>query len=107
MLKMQSYRNVELIKKANIYFDGKVTSRSFINEFGDEQSLGIMQIGEYTFETVKAELMEIIDGEVEIKLEGENSWVKYLGGASFKVKENSKFDIKVHTICDYCCSYLD
>jgi len=107
MLKMQAYKNVELIKKANIYFDGKVTSRSFINEFGDEQSLGIMQVGEYTFATAKAELMEVIDGEVEVKLEGEDTWVKYLGGSSFKVTDNSNFDIKVHAICDYCCSYLD
>ena len=27
-------KNVELTKKANIYFDGKVTSRSFVDENG-------------------------------------------------------------------------
>jgi len=107
MLKVESYKNVELRKQANVYFDGKVTSRSFVNEFGDEQSLGIMQLGEYNFGTAKAELMEIIEGKVEVKLQGETSWNTYVGGTSFKVQANSSFDIKVHTICDYCCSYLN
>ena len=31
---MPVLKNVELTKKANIYFDGKVTSRSFIDENG-------------------------------------------------------------------------
>lgn len=36
---MKSFKNVELIKKANIYFDGNVTSRSFIAQNGEELSL--------------------------------------------------------------------
>ena len=27
---MESIKNVELVKKANVYFDGNVTSRTFI-----------------------------------------------------------------------------
>ena len=103
---MSLYKNVNLVKKANIYFDGKVTSRSFTNSFGDELSLGIMQIGEYHFTTSKAEIMEIIEGSVDVKLEGENSYTSYITGMSFNVEENSSFDIKVLTISDYCCSYL-
>ncbi|QKF73121.1 DUF1255 domain-containing protein [Aliarcobacter faecis] len=103
---MQSFKDVELIKKANIYFDGNVTSRTFIDSNGDKKSLGIMMVGEYLFGTVEAEIMEIIEGEVEVKLKGEEEWKTYKSGSSFSIPSNSSFDIKVKTISDYCCSYI-
>jgi len=103
---MTSFKNVELTKNANIYFDGNVTSRSFIDENGESKSLGIMMPGTYNFGTGQAELMEILAGEVEVKLAGENTWNTYTANTSFSVKANSNFDIKVKTICDYCCSYI-
>ena len=51
---MPTIKNVELTKKANVYFDGKVTSRSFVDESGLKKSLGIMMPGEYTFGTKEA-----------------------------------------------------
>ncbi len=103
---MESFKDVELIKKANIYFDGNVTSRTFIDVDGSKKSLGIMMVGEYLFGTSEAEIMEIIDGEVEVRLKGENIWNIYKAGSSFSVPSNSSFDIKVKTISDYCCSYI-
>ncbi len=103
---MQSFKNVELVKKANIYFDGNVTSRTFIDSDGSKKSLGIMMIGEYLFGTAEAEIMEIIDGAVEVRLKGEENWVAYNSGSSFSVPANSSFDIKVKAITDYCCSYV-
>ena len=41
---MESFKNVELIKKANIYFDGNVTSRTFIDIDGSKKSLGITPV---------------------------------------------------------------
>ena len=103
---MESFKNVELIKKANIYFDGNVTSRTFIDIDGSKKSLGIMMIGEYLFGTAEAEIMEIIEAHVEVRLKGENEWKSYKSGSSFEVPANSSFDIKVLTISDYCCSYI-
>lgn len=103
---MSSFKNVELVKKANIYFDGNVTSRSFIDENGESKSLGIMMPGTYNFGTAQAELMEILAGEVEVKLAGEDTWNTYSENTSFSVIANSNFDIKVKTITDYCCSYI-
>jgi len=103
---MQSFKNVELVKKANIYFDGNVTSRTFIDSDGSKKSLGIMMIGEYLFGTAEAEIMEIIDGAVEVRLKGEENWVAHNSGSSFSVPANSSFDIKVKAITDYCCSYV-
>jgi len=103
---MSSFKNVELIKKANIYFDGNVTSRAFIDENGESKSLGIMMPGTYNFGTQQAELMEILAGEVEVKLANEDTWNTYTENTSFSVIANSSFDIKVKTITDYCCSYI-
>ena len=102
---METIKNVNLVKKANIYFDGNVTSRTFI-ENGEKKSLGIMMPGEYTFGTQEAELMEILDGDVDVRLKGEDSWNKYNADSSFNVPCDSSFDIKVNVITDYCCSYI-
>jgi len=103
---METLKNVELVKKANIYFDGNVTSRSFIDADGSSKSLGIMMPGVYNFGTAQAELMEIIAGNVKVKLAGEDTWNTYTENTSFDVPANSNFDIEVETITDYCCSYI-
>ena len=103
---MEILANVDLVKKANIYFDGNVTSRSFIQADGSKKSLGIMMPGVYNFGTSEPELMEILAGEVEVKLAGEDTWNTYTSDTSFNVAGNSSFDIKVKTITDYYCSYI-
>ena len=55
---MSEFGNVTIIKKANIYFQGGVTSRTVIFEDGSKKTLGIMQPGEYEFNTSDAEIME-------------------------------------------------
>jgi len=103
---MSILKNIDLEKKANVYFDGKVTSRSFVDKDGERKSLGIMMPGTYNFGTAAAELMEIIDGECEVKLKDSNEWKTYSATETFLVPANSSFDIKVKTLTDYCCSYL-
>ena len=103
---MNSFENVKVIKKANIYFDGKVTSRTVEFNDGTIKSLGIMMPGEYTFGTGAAEIMEIMAGVCEIKLKGEDSFRAIDAGESFDVPANWSFDIKVEEITDYCCSYI-
>jgi purine/pyrimidine-nucleoside phosphorylase len=103
---MSKFENVTIVKKANIYFDGKVTSRTIEFANGDLKTLGIMMPGEYRFGTDKKEIMEIMAGQVEVLLPGEDLWHKISGGDSFEVPANSAFDIKVLDVTDYCCSYL-
>jgi len=100
-------KNVDLLKKANIYFDGKVTSRNYTDSNGVIKSLGIMLPGEYTFNTKAPEKMEIISGKVEVLLEGMGSNREiFESGSIFEVPANSSFEIKVEEITDYCCTYL-
>lgn len=103
---MSKFENVSVVKAANIYFDGKVTSRTVEFSNGDVKTLGIMMPGEYRFGTAKKEIMEIISGHVEVLLPGQDLWHKVAGGDSFEVEANAAFDIKVLSVTDYCCSYI-
>lgn len=103
---MSKFENVSVVKAANVYFDGKVTSRTVEFANGDVKTLGIMMPGEFRFDTAKKEIMEILSGQVEILLPGEDLWRKISGGDSFEVPANSAFDIKVLSVTDYCCSYI-
>jgi len=103
---MTKLENISMIKEANVYFDGKVTSRTIFLENGEKQTLGIMMPGEYTFDTNEAEIMDMMSGELEIRLPGEENFKKLNTPESFNVPANSKFDLKIYTVTDYCCSYI-
>jgi purine/pyrimidine-nucleoside phosphorylase len=103
---MSEFKCVTVVKKANIYFDGKVTSRTILFEDGSKKTLGVMLPGEYEFSTGAKELMEILSGDLEVLPPGEESWKKVKGGESFEVAADSKFKLKIKTLTDYCCSFL-
>lgn len=102
---MTQLENATIVKAANIYYDGKVTSRTVKLSDGSTQSLGIMLPGEYTFGTNEAEIMEMLSGELEIKLPGED-WKTLNTPETFNVPANSSFDLKINKVTDYCCSYI-
>ena len=103
---MSDFTNVSIPRAANVYFEGKVVSRTITFTDGSFKTLGVMQAGEYNFGTKEAELMEITVGDCEILLEGATQWQKIVGGQSFNVDANSYFDIKAKTVIDYCCTYI-
>ncbi|WP_303720610.1 pyrimidine/purine nucleoside phosphorylase [Malonomonas rubra] len=103
---MSEFSNVTVVKAANIYFDGKVTSRTIKFTDGSRRTLGIMLPGEYEFGTDAAELMEILSGELQVLLPGNDQWQDVKAGESFEVPANSKFQLKISVLADYCCSYL-
>ena len=104
---MSEFNNVTVVKKANIYFDGKVASHTVLFADGSKKTLGVMQPGEYQFSTGKAEIMEILSGELDLQLAGSSDWKTVKGGESFDVPANSSFTMKVRTVSDYCCSFID
>ena len=60
---MSKFENVSVVKAANVYFDGKVTSRTVEFANGDVKTLGIMLPGDYRFGTAKKEIMEILSAD--------------------------------------------
>ncbi|WP_031432724.1 pyrimidine/purine nucleoside phosphorylase [Methylomarinum vadi] len=103
---MTEFNKVTVVKKANIYFDGKVSSRTIKFADGSVKTLGFMLPGEYTFGTAAAELMEILEGELQVLLPGSEEWQSVKGGETFTVPANAQFQIKILSPTDYCCSYL-
>ncbi len=101
------FKNVTLIAKANIYFDGKVSSRTFFTAQGERKTLGIFLPGEYEFATAAEELMQILAGTVDVRLPGETEYRRYEADSQFTVAANSRFQLKVQTVTDYCCSYRE
>ena len=104
---MSEFNNVTVIREANVYFDGKVTSRAVVFEDGTKKTLGFMMAGEYSFDTVAAETMEMLGGEMDVLLPGSSNWETVSAGDSFDVPANSKFDLVVKEFADYCCSYIE
>ena len=104
---MGEFKNVTVVKNANVYFDGGVTSRTIKFENGDIKTLGLMQPGKYQFNTDKKEIMEILLGEVDVLLPNETEWKRFSTGDAFEVKANASFEITALSLTDYCCSFLD
>ena len=101
------FKNATITKKANIYFDGKVSSRTLIAEDGVRYTLGFMLPGEYTINTGAAEVMEMLGGAMEALLPGETEYKLYQPGEAFQVPANSSFQVRVAEYADYCCHYAD
>lgn len=103
---MNNFNQVTVVKKANIYFDGNVTSRTVILEDNSKVTLGIMQPGTYEFGTQEKEVFEILGGVAKVLLPKADKWEEYEAGATFTVPPNSTFEIVVSEVLDYCCSYV-
>ena len=103
---MQEFRNVTVVKKANVYFDGKVTSRTVLFADGEKKTLGIMMPGEYEFSTAEKEIMEVLGGSMDVKLPGSAEFRTYKAGDSYEVPAKSSFKLVLREVADYCCSYI-
>jgi len=104
---MDNFKNVDVDKLANIYFEGKVISRNIYLKDGSKKTLGIMLVGEYEFNTVTRELMEIISGKVKLKLKGDKEWKLITNGMEFNIPKNSSFKLEVLELVNYTCSYFE
>lgn len=101
------FQGVSVVKAANVYFAGKVTSRTVKFSDGSTKTLGVMLPGDYEFNTGKPELMEIQSGSLDLLLAGETETRPVRGGEEFHVPGNSSFKMTVHEVTDYICSFLD
>ncbi len=104
---MSEFNEVTVVREANVYFDGKVSSRTVVFADGTKKTLGFMQAGEFSFDTGVAEVMEVLGGEMEVKLPGSDEWKTFSAGQSYDVPADSKFDLVIKTFADYCCSYAE
>ncbi len=82
---LASFLKVEVVTKANVYFDGKVVSHTLRFEDGSKKTLGLIYPGEFHFGTAAPELMQIIAGSCRARLDGSSEWHSYDAGTEFRV----------------------
>ena len=88
-------------------FPGLRVSHTIHMPDGSKKTLGLIYPGTYHFGTDKAELMEIVAGSCEVKLDGHEDKARYAAGEAFEVPAKSGFDIAVNEgICEYICSFI-
>ena len=102
---MEKFDNVSVVKKANVYFDGKCVSHTVHFGDGTRKSVGVIFPANLTFKTAEPELMEIVAGKCRVKLAGDTDWRTFHAGDSFKVPADSSFDIEALETLDYVCHF--
>jgi len=90
--------------ETNEYFDGNVQSIAFQSETLPA-TVGVMEVGEYTFSTGAKEYMTVVSGSLTIKLAGSSEWQTFNASETFEVEANSSFDVQVTVQTAYLCLY--
>jgi purine/pyrimidine-nucleoside phosphorylase len=106
---MSRFENVTVVKRANVYFDGKCVSHTVLFPDGTRKSVGIIFPSSLTFNTGAPEIMELNAGRCRVRLKGQDGqaseWKSYGAGESFSVPGNSSFDIETIETLDYVCHF--
>jgi uncharacterized protein YaiE (UPF0345 family) len=102
---MNQFDNVSVVKKANVYFDGKCVSHTVQFADGSKKSVGVIMPATLTFNTGVPEIMETVTGSCRYKIKG-GDWQSCGAGQKFDVPGNSSFDIEVtgepyHYVCHF------
>jgi len=100
------FDQVSVVKKANIYFDGKCISHTVIFPDASKKTLGVIFPSVLKFTTGAAEVMELNAGKCRIRLQGEETWTTYTAGDKFDVPGNASFDIETLELLDYVCHFI-
>ncbi len=96
---------VSVVKKSNVYFDGKCISHTLFLEDGTRKTIGVIFPSTLTFNTGSPETMEIIGGVCKVRLGGELDWKTYSAGECFTIPANRHFDIETVEFLDYVCHF--
>ena len=91
--------------KHNSYFEGKVQSVEFERN-GRRTTAGVVDRGEFHFDTRAPERMTVISGELEIRTASGDGWQRYPAGTYFEVGANTGFDVRANAPSAYLCEFL-
>jgi purine/pyrimidine-nucleoside phosphorylase len=104
---ISQFKDVTVVAKANVYFEGNVVSHTVLMPGGAKKTLGIIRKGSYHFGTDAPEIMEIVDGTCKVTIDGRSDARAYGPGAQFEVPGKSGFQIEVADgLCQYICSFI-
>lgn len=91
--------------KHNTYFEGKVQSIGF-ERHGRRMTAGVVDRGEYHFDTDAPERMNVCSGELVVRLAAAREWQRYPAGTAFEIPGKSGFDVQVAEPSAYVCEFL-
>ena len=102
---MSQFDSVSVVKKANVYFDGRCVSHTVVLADGTRKTVGVILPSSLTFNTGAPEVMEGVGGTCRVRLKGETEWQTYGAGQSFDVPGNSSFEIACDEPYHYVCHF--
>lgn len=94
-----------ILKRANVFFEGRCVSHTVYTPDGARVSVGVILPGTLTFETAAPERMEIVAGRCRVQLAGSDSTKDYGPGEEFSVAANSSFRIEALEPTHYVCHF--
>ena len=96
---------VAVVKRANVYFEGRCVSHTVFLPDGSRVSLGVILPSTLTFETAAPEVMEILAGRCRVQLAGSDATTDYGPGQRFAVPGESHFRIETIETLHYVCHF--
>ncbi|OIO82425.1 MAG: hypothetical protein AUJ88_02040 [Gallionellaceae bacterium CG1_02_56_997] len=102
---MTQFNNVSVVKKGNVFFDGKCVSHSVLFADGTRKTVGLILPSTLTFNVGAPEVMEITDGTCRVKIGNETEFTTYAAGSQFSVPANGRFVIEADEVVNYVCSF--
>lgn len=102
---MSQFDNVSVVKKANVFFEGKCVSHSVLFADGTRKTVGVILPSTLTFNVGVPEVMEIVAGTCQVKIGDTSEFTTYAAGSQFSVAANSSFVIQCDEAVDYVCSF--
>ncbi|HEX5338173.1 MAG TPA: pyrimidine/purine nucleoside phosphorylase [Gallionella sp.] len=102
---MSQFDNVSVVKKSNVFFDGKCVSHSVLFADGTRKTVGVILPSTLTFNVGVPEVMEITSGTCRVKIGDAAEFTTYAAGSQFSVPANGRFVIEATEPVDYVCSF--
>ena len=99
------FDHVSIVKKANVYFDGKCISYNLIFPDHSKKTVGVILPGLVTFDTNSREIMEVVAGKCRVRLGKAGDWNSYEAGQRFDVPGASSFDLETSEPLHYVCHF--
>ena len=104
-LNTSQFSQVGVVKRANVYFDGKCVSHTVLFADGTKKTVGVILPSTLTFSTESPEMMEGIAGSCRVRLRGDEVWRSYGAGETFAIAANSSFEIACDEPYHYVCHF--
>lgn len=100
------FDSVKVSIPVNIFFDGKVQSRTLVFPDGSRKTLGVYLPGDYEFHSDGPEKVLMTKGSVEVLFPQDSDWRRINKGEVYMVPQNTKFKVRCSEISEYICDFL-